>query len=430
MRVLVIGINYAPEKISVAPFTTGLCEHLAAQGNEVTVVTAFPYYPEWRVWDSYRGSCYRREFVNGVKIHRVAHYVPRKPSSLIQRLTYDISFTVSSFIAALFTSQCDIIYCSCPPPTVALAAYLLGKIKGVPYAIKLTDLASDAALATGIMKPGLGIRAARVIEGFTYRRALAVICLCRGFIDRLKERGVNEKKLFLIPDWGDTENIRPCEDDFTFRLANQLSREKFLVFHTGNMGKKQYLINVLNAAERTRAETDVGWVLVGQGEERKNLECEVSRRDLANIKMLPLQPAEILRQMYSTADLLLLNQVAGIEDAVIPSKLLTYMAAGRPVVAAVSEKSEAARQILLANCGVVVPAEDPQALADAVLALRRNPVLRKELGANGRAYAEAHFTRVRVLREYDDFFRSNDPSIDGLAVAVREVATTEKPEGI
>jgi colanic acid biosynthesis glycosyl transferase WcaI len=428
MHILVIGINYTPEKISVAPFTTGLCEHLAAQGNEVTAVTAFPYYPEWRIYDGYRGSLYRRELINGVKVHRVAHYVPRKPSSLVQRLTYDISFTLTSFIAALFTRKCDIIYCSCPPPTVAFAAYLLGKLKRVPYVVKLTDLASDAALATGIMEPGLAIRAARIFEKFTYRKALAVICLCQGFIDRLKERGVDEKKLLLIPDWGDTQNIRPCEDDFTFRRASELPREKFLVFHTGNMGKKQHLINVVEAAALTSLEKDICWVLVGQGEERNDLEREISRRSLGNIRMMPLQPVEMLRQMYGTAGLLLLNQAAALEDAVIPSKLLTYMAAGRPVVGSVSEKSEAYRQIRLANCGVVVPAENPQALADAVVALRRNPALCKELGANGRAYAEAHFTKARVLREYDDFFRSASLSVDAPETAKRGASTMKWPD--
>ena len=426
MRVLVIGINYWPERTSVAPFTTGLCEHLVAQGHQVTVVTAFPYYPEWRVWDAYRGSYYRREVINGVTIHRVAHYVPRRPSSLIQRLAYDISFTVNSFSVALFAGECDVIYCSCPPPTVAFAAYLLAKMKGVPYAIKLTDLASDAALATGIMKPGLGIRMARAFEAFTYRRALAVICLCRGFIDRLKERGVKEDTLLLIPDWGDTENIRPCENDSTFRHDNQLSPEKFLVLHTGNMGKKQRLINLANCAELTKDQQDVSWVLVGQGEERAYLKQEISRRNLTNIRMLPLQPNEVLCQMYSSADILVLNQAAAIEDAVIPSKLLTYMAAGRPIVAAVSEKSEAARQILFANCGVVVPAENPPALVDAVLSLRRNRALREELGANGRAYAEAHFTKALVLRKYDEFFTKADPSFENVGRAIRPDATVKE----
>lgn len=117
MRILVLGINYVPEKTSVAPFTTGLCEHLAMLGHRVTVVTAFPYYPEWRVWDGYRGEFYRREWIRGVDVRRVRHFVPRKPSKLFHRLAYDLSFTFAAFIAALFAGKCDLIYCSCPPPS-------------------------------------------------------------------------------------------------------------------------------------------------------------------------------------------------------------------------------------------------------------------------------------------------------------------------
>jgi colanic acid biosynthesis glycosyl transferase WcaI len=420
MRILVLGINYAPERTSVAPFTTGLCEHLAANGNKVTVVTAFPYYPEWHVWDGYRGSLYRKECINSVTVHRVAHYVPRKPSRLIERLAYDISFTVNCFVAALFTGGCDIIYCSCPPPTVAFAAYLLGLIKGAAYVMKLTDLASDAALATRIMKPGFAIRLARIFEAFSCRKAQVVICLCQGFIDRLKERGVKEEKLRLISDWGDTENLRPGEEGSAFRLANQLSPEQFLVFHTGNMGKKQKLMNVVSAAEASRNEPDLKWMIVGQGEERGQLEEEISRRSLTNVLILPLQPAELLPEMYGSADLLLLNQAAAIEDAVIPSKLLTYMGAGRAIVAAVSEKSEAARQIRRANCGVVVPPENPEALAAAVLVLRKNADLRRALGANARTFAEIHFTKAGVLSRYDEFFRSLRPVVKGLSMARRE----------
>jgi colanic acid biosynthesis glycosyl transferase WcaI len=419
MRILVLGINYAPEQTSVAPFATGFCEDLAANGNKVIVVTAFPYYPEWRVWEGYRGSLYRKECINGVTVHRVAHYVPRKPSRLIERLAYDISFTVNCFLAALFTGGCDLIYCYCPPPTVAFAAYLLGLIKGAAYVMKVSDLASDVALATGIMKPGFAIRLARMFEAFSYRKAKAVICVCQGFIDRLRERGVSEEKLHLIPDWGDTENLRPGEAGSAFRLANQLSTKQFLVFHTGNMGKKQRLMNVVNAAEASRNERDLKWIIVGQGEEKSQLEEEISRRGLTNTMMLPLQPAELLTGMYGSADLLLLNQAASVEDAVIPSKLLTYMGAGRAIVAAVSEKSEAARQIHRADCGVVVPPENPEALAAAVLLLRKDAGLRRRLGANARAFAETHFTKAGVLRRYDEFFRSLRPGVKGLSMVRR-----------
>src|SRR5438445_11590217 len=97
MRILAIGINYAPERTSVAPFTTGLCEHLVSHGNEVTVVTAFPYYPEGRVWDDYRGPLYRREMIHGVLVRRVAHFVPAKPISLFRRLASALSFTLAAF---------------------------------------------------------------------------------------------------------------------------------------------------------------------------------------------------------------------------------------------------------------------------------------------------------------------------------------------
>ena len=404
MRVLFLGINYAPERSGVAPFTTGLCEHLANQGHDVVVVTTFPHYPEWRVWDGYRGSFYRKNSANGVSVHRVWHFVPRRPSSLVQRLVYDLSFTTSAFLAALFTRKCDVIYCSCPPLEVAFAAYVLARIRRVPYVIKLTDLASDAALATGILEDGLAARLARALERFVYEKAGAIICLCQGFVDKLTERGVPPGKLHLIPDWGDTQNIRPLEQEDGFRRANGFSAEQFLVLHTGNMGKKQDLMNVVRAAELSKNDPKLVWLLVGQGEERPVLENEISRRKLTNIRILPFQPRESLSEMYSAADVLLLNQRATVKDTVIPSKLLTYMAAGRVLVAAVSDESEAARQIGRAKCGLLVPAEDPEALVAAALKLRRDPTLRREFGASGRAYVEEHFTKQKVLQEYDKFF--------------------------
>lgn len=404
MRILVLGINYVPEKTSVAPFTTGLCEHLAGLGHRVTVVTAFPYYPKWRVWDGYRGEWYRREFIRGVEVRRVRHFVPREPGKLLHRLAYDLSFTIAAFIAALFTGKCDVIYCSCPPPTVAFAAWLLSLIKRVPFIMKLTDLASDAALSTGIVKNNMFLRLARTFERFTCSKALAVVCLCQGFIDRLSERGVAPEKLHLISDWGNSAPVPSGVQDADFRHAHAIRPEVFLLMHTGNMGRKQDLQNVVRAAQLSRQDSGLLWLLVGEGEERAALEKEILRHELTNIRLLPLQPPETVPQMYAAADVLLLNQRCAVEDAVIPSKLLTYMSSGRAVVAAVSHRSEASRQVRRADCGVLVPAEDPAALLDGVNELRRAPALRQRLGRNGREYAEAHFTKDRVLQSYERLF--------------------------
>ena len=239
MRILILGINYFPERTSVAPFTTGLSEHLASQGHRVRVVTAFPYYPEWRIWKEYRGRLTQLETRRGVAIRRVRHFIPWRASSLVQRLVHDFSFTLAALLGGLAAGECDVIYCSCPPPALALAAYALSRIRNVPYSIKLTDLASDAALATGILREGALVGCAREIERFAYRHAGAVVCLCEAFRERLLRDGLPAARLAVIPDWGDTEAVRPVASDGSFRRFHEIADDQFVVLHTGNMGKNK-----------------------------------------------------------------------------------------------------------------------------------------------------------------------------------------------
>ena len=213
---------------------------------------------------------------------------------------------------------------------------------------------------------GLAIRIARALEGFLYQESTHVVCLCQGFIEKLTARGVPAENS-AGPDSGDTERSRRGIRRNVSR-ANGFGPSQFLILHSGNMGKKQNLINVVNAAEYSQGEIDLVWVLVGEGEDLPALKRAAEDR-APDLSLLPLQPAAAMPQMYAAADVLLLNQVAAMEDAVIPCKLLTYMAAGRPIVAAVNENSEAARVIRRAQCGVIVPAEDPEALSTAMLAL-------------------------------------------------------------
>ncbi len=423
MRVQFLCTNYTPEKNGMAPFATGLCERFAKQGHEVTAIVAFPYYPAWRVWNGYRGRLSQTEHINNVRVRRTWHFVPKRPSGLLQRLTHDLTFTLSVFLSGLFSGGFDVICCVCPPPTVALAAYLLSKIHRKPYVIILTDLASDAALATGILKDGLAVRMARAIEGFGYRQADRVVCICDGFVEKLTQRGIAPDRLKLIPLWGDTEKVVPIAAATKFRQANEITGNQFLIMHTGNMGKKQDLMNVVRAAELSKDREDVVWLLVGQGEERGALEEAIRQRHLRNIRLLPLQPEDSLAEMYSAADILLLHQKAAVVESVIPSKLLTYMAAGRPVLAAVSDKSETARYVERAKCGRIIHSEDPMALVETALSLRADGALRKKLGSNGRAYVLEHFTKDKILREYELLFsRYEDEVRPGAEASKKAVA--------
>jgi len=411
MHLLVIGINYFPEMTSVAPFTTGLCEHLVKHGHRVSVISAFPYYPQWRVHDKYQGLLYKREQINGVDVRRVIHFVPSKPRNLAQRLFHDISFSFNAMLTIPLVGPVDGIFCSSPPPFLPPVAWLASRIRDVPFAMQLTDLAADAGTSLRIMDEQTWlVRWAHALEKFNYARAARISVLCSAFKKNLIRMGVPAEKIYLVPSWADVESIRPLPRQNIFRRENRLAEINFIVLHAGNMGLKQSLRTVVEAARLGEASSpDTIWLLVGDGEERRHLQELVAEYGLSALHVLPLQPANLFPYVLAAADVLLLVQMASITDAVIPSKLLTYMAAGRPIVASVNKHSEAARCIREGDCGLIVPPEDPRSLIDAIKYLRSMPAEAQRLGANGRAYVEERFAKRVVLRLYDSFFAAAFP---------------------
>ena len=404
MNILVMGMNYAPERTGIAPFTTELCEHLVSQEHRVFVATAFPHYPEWEIQEPYRGKLWLRENRNGVSVHRGYIYVPGKPSPK-QRILYDTSLSISAFLWGLTVRDVDVILAITPPVQLGLVAWVLSKFKRATFVFLVKDLIVDVAIALGMLKNPRAIRLARSMEDFVYRKARAVLVICQGFANRLKARGVPGSKILVLSDWVDTEFIRPFERNNSFRQTQCFDEELFVVLHAGNMGAKQGLDNAIQVARQLNDQNDVLFLLVGDGSDKTRLVDMATRQDISNVRFLPLQPRDMLPQMLSAADVLLLNQRADVVDMVIPSKLLTYMAAGRPIVAAAHPDSEAAKYIRRARCGLVVPPEEPGLLADAIRQVHANPGLAIRFGRSARAFAEEHFARDRVLQQYDEFFR-------------------------
>jgi colanic acid biosynthesis glycosyl transferase WcaI len=404
MNILLVAMNYAPEQTGIAPFNTGLAEYLAAEGHRVTALTTFPHYPEWRVAPEYRGRWLVREQRHGVHVIRCRGYVPSRRSTLC-RVAYDSALAVPAMLIGLRLPKPDVVLAVSPPLQLAVAAWLLAWRHRARFILQVKDLVPDVAIALGMLRNRLAIRAGRALEGFVYRRAEYILTISQGFVENLRAKGVPEEKLLVLPDWTDCDAIRPLSGSNFFRRELAIPEDAFVVLHSGNMGAKQRLENLLDAAERL---PDRGFVflLVGDGTERPRLERRAREQRLANVHFLPLQPADRLPEMLAAADVLLLNQDPAIVDTVIPSKLLTYLAAGRPVVAAIHEASEAARLIHAAGCGAVVPPADPDALAGALLQLARAPDIRRQFAAAGRRHAMEHFERRRVLARYSEFFAS------------------------
>ncbi len=401
MRILMLGINYWPEETGIAVFNTGRCEYLAARGHDVTMCTGFPYYPRWRVHEEYRGRLLAREMRNGVRILRSYLYVPRRVTT-IRRILHEATFVASSCLRALAGRRPDLLLTVSPPLGLALSSVLLGRLWGIPYLFHVPDLQPDAAVDLGMLPSGPLVKCLYAIERLAYRRAARVSTLTRAMQRRILSKGIPPERVVLSPDWAE-----PGLFDLPLMGGGEVLRQqldlgrRFLVVHVGNMGVKQGLEVVLAAAARSRDYPEVLFLLVGDGAARPGLAARAAGAGLENLRILPLQPAPVFRELLAAADLALVTQQRVVADIVFPSKVLTLLAAGKPVVASLNASSEVARVLEEAGAGRVVPAEDPPALQEAVQTLSRDAEGRRRMGVQGRAYARAHWDRDRILPEME-----------------------------
>ena len=392
MRVVVIGMNYAPESAGIAPQTAALCRHLAVRGDDVYMLTARPHYPAWRVFASHRGRWSIRETLDDVQVIRVPSYVPAQPGSLIRRLLYDGSFAVVAGVTALLAPRADVYLYVGAQPAVAAATAVVARLKGRPWVAKVADLAVNAGAAVGMIRSPMLAGLFRTFEYAVYRRADAMIVLTEGFAKELARHGPSMKRLHVVRDSEDLDGLAPTTGRGETRRRHGLDPDRPLIAHIGSMGRKQGLQVAVQAAEGDG--TGAYWLLVGDGPERTSLERAAPD---GQVRFLPFLPRQDLADVLAASDLALLTQRRRVVESVIPSKLITYMAAGLPVVASVHADSEAARLIRKAECGLVVEPEAPDALREAAAALLADPGRRRRLADAGRSFARREFDRPTVV---------------------------------
>jgi colanic acid biosynthesis glycosyl transferase WcaI len=260
----------------------------------------------------------------------------------------------------------------------------------------------DLALSVGMLRAGLISRIGLAIEAFGYRLASHLVVLGSGFGKKLVSRGIPASKISHLPIWLDLDQVRPVRRTQETRDLLGVSPQNQVVLHYGNMGEKQALRSVIDAAALLFLRSpNVVVVFVGAGPQRDNLQLRAESLGLQNVRFIGLQPSEQTAEILAVADIVLLNQHPGVVDSVVPQKLVAYMSAGRPVIAAANSDSGAAEVIRDSSCGIVVPPDDATALADGIGQLLSSPDRLADLGVNGRAYAAVHYDSRVVLKHWE-----------------------------
>lgn len=399
MRFLIYGLNMAPEPIGVGKYTGELAAWLCEQGHDVRVISAPPYYPDWRVGKGHTSTFWRREEMGGVSIYRCPLYVPYHPGGL-RRVLHLASFALSSLPIALWqalTWRPNVMFVVEPTFLAAPVGLVAGALAGSKTWLHVQDFEIDAAFDLGLLKGGWLKRVVNFIETFLLRRFDRVSSISANMCKRLVGKGVPEDKAVLFPNWVDTDVIKPLSGASSFRKELGLSEENVVALYAGNVNEKQG-IDVLAevAVVMEKKSPNVRFVFAGGGGRWQAFQKQVE--GLSNVLTLPLQPAKRLNDLLNLADIHLLPQRADTADLVMPSKLSGMLASGRPVIATASKCTQIAQ--IVSDCGIVVPAGDKDAMVDAVMLLLEDQALRKSLGKNARKKAEELWKKDSVLSEF------------------------------
>jgi colanic acid biosynthesis glycosyl transferase WcaI len=394
VRFLLYSTNFSPELTGIGKYMGELEEWLAEQGHDVLVVTAPPYYPEWKIREGYSPWKYVREESARTIVVRCPLWVPDR-LGFLHRLLHLFSFAFSTLPVMLASSSWrpDIVFVVEPTILSTPAALICARLSGAKAWLHIQDFELQAAFRLGFFRSPRLLHLGDTVERFVMRRFDQVSTISESMVDRAS-RIVTAP--FLFPNWVDTHQIYPCHDRNGLRAELGLN-DKTVALYSGSMGRKQGIEMLVDVARELQDVNDLHFVLGGEGASKAELQ---ERADgMKNITFLPLQPMERLNELLNLADIHLLPQRAEAADLVMPSKLIGMLASGRPVIVTALSGTELAR--VVEKAGLVVPPADAPAFARAVRQLAADPILRERMGNNAAQLAASTFGKRDVLGRFE-----------------------------
>jgi colanic acid biosynthesis glycosyl transferase WcaI len=398
---------YDPERGSAIMSGT-IARALQERGNEVQVVTGFPNYPEGQLYPGYRVRPYRREELQGVTVHRAPLYVSHD-SDPRRRATNYLSYAASaSAIAVTRIGKVDATLVHSTPATAAIPAMALRTLRRTPYVVHIQDLWPQTVTASGFLADGHHRRAEGLLHRYcdaVYRHAASIAVTSPGMADLIQARGIESRKISLIPNWADERFFRPATPSTD--IVNELGPFRpFTVMYAGAMGDVQALHVLIDAAAMLRDRRDIGFLLVGGGVSEASLRVKVLEAELDNVRFVRHQPAERMAEVLALGDV----QIISLKDlsifrTTLPSKIQATMAAGRPIIGAVA--GDAAALIRDSGAGLTATPGSAAELAEAVLKAAAMPAdERQAWGDRGRDYYVDHLSQESGGQALNDLLQA------------------------
>jgi colanic acid biosynthesis glycosyl transferase WcaI len=410
MRILILGINYAPELTGIAKYTTEMCEYLNRKGHRIYTLTAFPYYPfgsDFSRWyreknkNSYRPPLFLNEEINGVSVMRVNFFKPGRPGTL-KRIIHESSFLLLAALRSMFFfKRYDVIVCISPPLLLGLVAYVMSRLKRVPFVFHVQDLQPDAAVDLGMLGEGIFTSFLYAIERFIYRKAYCVFTISEGMRNKILGKGLSEDMVKIFYNWADIGTLKPMPKENSFAKRHGLAG-KFVVLHAGNMGEKQDMRTIVEAAREMKTSEEVCFLIVGRGVKKKFVEDCVRENDLTNVVLLDVQPRSVLNEMFSSCDVSLIMQGKDVKDIVMPSKVFGPASVRRPLIVGAADDCEISKIAREHRFALTIPPEDPRALVLAINELKNDEKVCESMGENGFLFMKEHRRMETVIDRFEE----------------------------
>lgn len=397
MKILIYGINFSPELTGIGKYSGEMASWFAFEGHDVRVVTAPPYYPEWKVGEGFKNR-YHQTFSDGVHVTRCPLFVPSNPSA-ISRLLHLFSFSVSSAFPVLGSVfwKPDIVIQVVPTLFCSIQTLLLSKLSGSKSVVHVQDYEVDAMFGLSLFRGKTVRRCAYWIERKLLNRFDFVSTISEGMVQRALQKNVDSNKLVFFPNWSEIERFKNVSKSPELLKSLGVDSNKNIVLYSGNMGEKQGLETVVHAAKNMESRTDIHFLMVGQGAAKAKLERLADSLSLTNITFLPLQPYGKLPELLASANCHLVIQKSGAADAVLPSKLTNILAVGgNSVITATEETTLGYLCSKFKGIATLVDPDSVSALQSGILSTLEMP----ELNVIAKQYAQDHLNKNLILSRF------------------------------